>query len=120
MTTNRQIGHLIIDEIIKQRMFRAEFDGHAYLFIWQGNSAEQLEALVEQHYVQRPSADIYKPNQDQVKAAIAHKIIDDLKRADRLSDLSHRQLIEEACNQGLGENLIVLELMNRVLPGWEK
>lgn len=106
------IGHLIIDEIIKQRMFRAEFDGHAYLFIWQGNSAEQLEALVEQHYVRKPT-----PAQ---MTGTAHKIISDLKQCDHLAELSHRQLIEEACNQGLGEHLVVLELMNRVLPGWEK
>lgn len=106
------IGHLIIDEIIKQRMFRAEFDGHAYLFIWQGNSAEQLEALVEEHY-------IHKPTPAQLQGS-AHAIIKDLRDCDRLNDLSHRQLIEEAHSLGLGENLVVLELCNRLLPGWEK
>lgn len=106
------IGHLIIDEVIKQRMFRAEFDGHAYLFIWQGNAAEQLEALVEQHYFRKSTPfPIIK---------VAHNILNDLAKRDHLSELSHRQLIDEACSQGLGENLVVLELMNRVLPGWER
>jgi len=122
MTTNRQIGHLIIDEIIKQRMVSAVFDGHGYVFTWAGSAPEQLEALVHQYYQKRPmDCELLWQNGDGSKEElIAHKIIKELSQAERLNRLSHRALIEEACSQGLGENLVVIELMNRVLPGWEK
>lgn len=47
---NPSIGQLIIEEIIKQDMVRAEEHGGSMLFIWNGNASEQLEALVEKHY----------------------------------------------------------------------
>lgn len=106
------ISHLIIDEIHRQRMVTAKFDGHGYIYTWAGSAAEQLEALVEEHYV-------HKPTPAQLQGS-AHAIIKDLRDCDRLSDLSHRALIEEAHSLGLGDNLVVMELCNRLLPGWEK
>lgn len=44
------IGQRILEEIIKQGMVRATKVGDNYLFIWNGNASEQLDALVEEHY----------------------------------------------------------------------
>lgn len=43
------IGTKIIDEIIKQQMFRVERVADSHIFIWNANAAEQLEALVNEH-----------------------------------------------------------------------
>lgn len=41
------IGEQIIDEIIKQQMFKAEQQPNgSFVFVWSANAAEQLEALV--------------------------------------------------------------------------
>jgi len=109
---NTSIGQLIINEVISQHMVSQDNSSGHPCWYWSANTAEQLEALVEEYYVRKPT-----PAQLQ---GCAHKIIADLRDSDRLADLSHRALIEEACAQGLGENLIVIELCNRVLPGWEK
>jgi len=48
---NDDIGQKIIDEIIKQRMVEARFfPDDKVLFVWSANAAEQLSALVEEHY----------------------------------------------------------------------
>lgn len=52
MTEPISIGQLILEEIVKQGMVRAEAIGDSMLFVWNGNAAEQLDALV---------ADKYKP-----------------------------------------------------------
>lgn len=46
------IGHLIINEIIKQGMFAVSYPDpkESHVFVWSSGAAEQLEALVEQHY----------------------------------------------------------------------
>lgn len=46
MSVTPSIGDAILDEIIKSGLVRAEFINGNTLFIWQGNAAEQLEALV--------------------------------------------------------------------------
>ena len=43
---SESIGEQIINEIIKQGMIRAEACGDNMIYIWNGNAAEQLEALV--------------------------------------------------------------------------
>ncbi len=44
------IGQRILEEIIKQGMVRAEKVGENYIFIWNGNTEDQLSALVAEHY----------------------------------------------------------------------
>lgn len=50
------IGHKIIEEIIKQRMFTISHPDpdNAHVFVWSSGAAEQLEALVVNHY--KPSS----------------------------------------------------------------
>lgn len=43
------LGEKIIDEIIKQPIFRMERNGDGCIAIWNGNAAEQLEAVVEEY-----------------------------------------------------------------------
>lgn len=112
MNGARSIGHLVIDEIHLQRMITAKFDGHGYIYTWAGSAAEQLEALVEQHYIR-------KPTPDQMET-VAHNIIAALESKDHLSQLSHRALIDVVLNTDAADFDAVIELCNRVLPGWEK
>lgn len=44
------IGQQILEAIIEGNMVRAEAVGDSMLFIWNGNAAEQLEAVVEEFY----------------------------------------------------------------------
>lgn len=113
MNGTRSIGHLVIDEIHRQRMVSAQFDGHGYVFTWAGSAAEQLEALVEEHYVKK----FTPPNEAE---ALANNIMAALKNADDLRTLSHRELIDKAMDCDAGDYDVVLELCNRLLPGWEK
>jgi hypothetical protein len=106
------IGQLILDEIIRQGMVRSH-ECSSVCFVWSANTAEQLEALVEEYYTGR------KFTAPQVET-IAHNIIAQLKHADELSQLSHRALIEKVLNTDAADYDVVIELMNRVLPGWEK
>lgn len=48
MTT---IGHLIIEEIVKQGMFKVAHPDpeEAHVFVWSSGAAEQLEALVAEY-----------------------------------------------------------------------
>lgn len=48
------IGDQILDLIIKDGLVRAEIIGDNTLFIWQGNAAEQLEALVNEQLFTQP------------------------------------------------------------------
>ncbi len=96
------IGEQILDQIIHDGLVRAEFINGNTLFIWQGNAAEQIEAMVESRYDQRPVP--CAPEK------IATNILACLDSKDRLSKLSAKELVDA---------VLVVELMNRVLPGWE-
>jgi hypothetical protein len=48
------------------------------------------------------------------------KVLSILDEQHRLSKLTPRQLIDEALNTPHADNLLVTELMNRVLPQWEQ
>jgi len=106
------IGQQVLDLIIHDGLVRAEQIGDNTLFIWQGNAAEQLEALVEtQHEVKR----VPMPAQQ-----IVENILAALDHADELRALSHRELIDRTLESNAADYSVVIELMNRVLPGWEK
>lgn len=49
----------------------------------------------------------------------AEKLLQILKERERLSKLSVEELIHEVLNTSLGDNFLVLELLNRLRPGWE-
>jgi len=105
------IGQQILDLIIHDGLVSAEKINDSYLFVWQGNAAEQLEALVESQYGRRPEPEN------------AVKILDNmlacLDNQDALRKLSAKELIEECLQSDAADELVVIELMNRVLPGWE-
>ncbi len=106
------IGDQILDLIIRDGLVRAEHINGNTLFIWQGNAAEQLEALVENSYqVKR----VPMPAQQIVENMLAS-----LDHADELRALSHRELIDRTLECDAADYSVVIELMNRVLPGWEK
>ena len=106
------IGQLILDEIGQQRMCTPVLMGDNMVNVWSANTAEQLEALVEQYYERKPEP--YPANQ------ILDNILDAMDNADRLRQLSHRDLVEECLSTDAADYDVVIELMNRVLPGWEK
>lgn len=64
------IGQLIIDEIIKQRMFAVNHPDPdaAHVFVWSSGAAEQLDALVERR-MQGMTRTIYEA-QDMLTAAM--------------------------------------------------
>lgn len=51
------IGDQILDLIIKDGLVRAQSVNGVLIFIWQGNAAEQLEALVEKRHHRKEDCD---------------------------------------------------------------
>lgn len=59
-------------------------------------------------------------DQHQFTAEEAQSIFAIMAERNRLAALSNDELVNEALEQDISDHLIVLEMMNRVAPGWEK
>ena len=49
--TDKSIGQLVLEEIIKQGMVSVSYPdpNEAHVFVWNGNAAEQLDALIAEN-----------------------------------------------------------------------